>query len=301
MPAGTIYEVKLMWGETRKSIEWKVAPKELSSGAPRARPSMSIKKSAAQLGAAAAKPALADYQHKYALIGSFTRGRCMDMEQSKEDPFIWEGKIKITARREEDFQIVRDRDLTQIYYPAEHDPDAATPIEGPDDHGAGKGWVARGRHGEQVTVRFRMSKEGDATVSVHHKSGEERMWGAAYVQTVGYFVCGDWNDYEPCAMEADEAKEGVYKFRLSIDGGGQQLFQILKNNSRRLAFYPPNPESSPGEDAPCGPDEGGDGLYWKIRSPPGLDVEIILDLNAQDSPSMVTFKKCYGKSRRTKM
>merc|ERR1712032_960789 len=89
------------------------------------------------------------YDHLYSLHGSMAD--LLDMQRSKDDPKIHEISFKVRNSSER-FQIVRDRDWTQVIHPrlSRQTSDTRVPAQGPDHLHKDKFFVIAGKKQQEV-------------------------------------------------------------------------------------------------------------------------------------------------------
>merc|ERR1712032_834783 len=115
------------------------------------------------------------YEQKYCLIGSPAGSGVQDMCTSRKDKRTWETSFLIGLQCEEEFQLLRDRDRMQVFYPAQSSAGTPSTVLGPDGLSQGKSWVVRGAVGDPVTVRLRVA-DGRVTVTLRCNSIGEQTW-----------------------------------------------------------------------------------------------------------------------------
>mmetsp|Transcript_11338 Transcript_11338/g.28538 ORF Transcript_11338/g.28538 Transcript_11338/m.28538 type:complete len:1282 (-) Transcript_11338:32-3877(-) len=271
IPAGTVYQIKFRWGVVRKTIEWERVDAKLASLAPKA-------------------------QHSYSVMASWTTWRPQKMEKSSEEQGLWEVTIRIGPDGREEFQFLRDNDLQQVIYPAEHG-SADVAARGPDDLGKGKNFVVRGRTDEQVRLTLHV-EDGSVTVTAKSDLKGEVVWRSQEGSSRHeYCVVGSWTDYTaPEPMLAMESP-GVFRYRGSVRNMWSddlkafvEFFRIIIDNDQAHGVYPEAMYAGNGDYMVHGPDGNGKGRMWAIRSRyPNTNFEITYDSTAVDRRRIVTW------------
>nr|AQS99310.1 type I polyketide synthase [Gambierdiscus excentricus] len=269
---GSVYRLKLEWGEAQRRVSWERLGKRAES-----------------------------QPHNYSIISSLTGFRPVLMGRSEER---WEFSGKMTAR-EELFMFQRDRDPRQLLYPQQHRPAAASvPVLGPD---AGPGtrremrlWAVQGKPGDVVIVRLQVH-DGDIEVAAISEAQGARTWRGGRVQHK-YFVRGSWSIWALEEMEPDMADLDVCRLHFSLPSGGYSyeesgMFQIIVDGDASRVLHPASTRAAPGQALVEGPDAGGEGCFWEVRGAPGQSFEVTLNLGAQDATKLVTCRPVRRLSR----
>lgn len=272
-PAGSLFFVRFKLSSGRKLISWEQVGEEHAS---RALPS----------------------DHAYFLVGSFSSWRCATMKNVVGEEGAWEASFQIGASGEEQLHFLRDADPRQAVYPsAPRATKSSVPVRGPDDLGKGKNWLVKGPPGDFVRVRLQIIDAWIAvTISSETKGGkvwESRDGFARH----SYSVHGAFGDRPFTVLEPLKKIPGVFKCRVqsssrSIDALGwfADLFRVVVDEDLAHAMYPATPHSQSGKCIVMGPDSGGDGSCFALRSPTaGSTFEIVLNLQARDRRKVVTW------------
>lgn len=158
--AGAMYLVKLQWGFTWERGEFRVVTWEMVSTSP----------------ARLLKGIVTDFNHHYAVVGSWSSWKFQDMVRSTEDPSLWISNVRLGLSGEEEFQFVRDRDWCQVIHPGQHRvTDTQVTVCGPDDRNHGKNWLVEGKCNDVVILQLRV-RDGDIQVTVHTESLGVQTW-----------------------------------------------------------------------------------------------------------------------------
>lgn len=221
--------------------------------------------------------------HTYYCMGTFNRWAMAPMTAVADN--VVEYRFSLGPKFAEEFQIVRDRDLNQVFYPGSGDS-----VCGPDamEHGIQKGskFVVRGRQLDIVKVQFSFDR-GSFTVSAACDSGAVMTWGSridfALTDSQRYYVIGSfdsWSGVKPMQMV-----DGLHKAVITLGEFGEENFQIVLNQDLQKRLHP----SSKG--ALMGPDSADGQLSWAIVGEIGSQWEIVLDLGADDRKNIVKFSQ----------
>mmetsp|Transcript_75292 Transcript_75292/g.220763 ORF Transcript_75292/g.220763 Transcript_75292/m.220763 type:complete len:1201 (-) Transcript_75292:69-3671(-) len=271
VPSGTVYEVVLEWGDTRKSIRWHALEEKLPLEELQSR-----------------------HPHTYSIARRSTGWRLEALTCKVEDPSMWEWEGSLPGGQAEAFHFVRDRDLRQRIYPPLAEPKEDVPVVGPDAGGLGLGWPMKGRPGDVALVQLKVSG-GDLEVRLATrgpgKAAQCRSWSSLPGPVRDVFcVVGPWGESVEAwsRMVPDAAEPDVHRFRFEIGRSCREEFHVLCNGSRRLALFPPNARATPGESLLCGPGENSEGFGWEVAGPRGLEMEVVLNLAAEDRCAMLT-------------
>jgi 3-oxoacyl-(acyl-carrier-protein) synthase len=95
---------------------------------------------------------------KYFIVGSWGDWSFQEMSQDGDGEFSFEVKL---LRHGAEFQIVRDMDWFQVFYPATPQGSGEEYIVGPRDGGHGLNWFIDGRVGESYRIQFSRKVVGD--------------------------------------------------------------------------------------------------------------------------------------------
>jgi len=228
------------------------------------------------------------YQHTYFIVGSWTSHRMFDMTPVPGERGVHEYTFRIGPSGTEHFQIVRDGDPEQVFYPAyPRAQRSSVPVRGPDHLGARKFWVVSGEQGELTTVRIQV-QNGHVLVEASTRSGGTRKWESVDGRNrKSFFVTGSWlPGFVP--MEGDGFD--VYKLQMTMTSRESEEFQIVMDEDTGRAYYPENGGYASGQLFVCGPDADGYGKNFRITGLEGMVFEIVLNLRAVDRRKIVTWR-----------
>jgi len=267
-PARTHYQVTLAWGDQRQ-VSWKKIESE---------------------EAPAEEPVGGGFLHRYFISGSWIQWESRELSPKPGFKGQYEIVFRLGRTGFQEFYFTRDRDDMQRIHPARPKAESPTvPIHGPDESGAGKNFVIRGRKQEAVTLNFKI-EEGKYTVEASlEESGKSIVWESdSGLHTYG--VTGTFNNWGLTPMVVDQDQPGVHKCRVMFQDYGDQEFQIVMDEDLQLLHYPAIAGALSGEGILQGPDDMGEGLCWGILDAhPGFVIEITLDFSRPDRRKRVTW------------
>lgn len=263
MPAGTIYDITLKWTSEKKTVTWEPLPAQ----DPEEESPIAI------LGA--------NYQHEYFVVGTWSEYKFQKMLPSK-DGEGFDFAMTIGFLQREEFQIVRDRDMNQVYHPAhEKTMKPGCPIKGPDDKGKGKYWMVKGPQHEKVLLNFKVV-DGKATVTLKSPVLGERVWESFEAWAQGpqqYHIVGSFTGWQMAPMVMDEA--GVFTHRVVLDDG-YGMFQVVVDEDASMVMYPGDDRGLLGPDAEAT-------NSWVVAGKRGV-YDIKLDVKALRRKDMVSWE-----------
>eukprot|EP00933_Yihiella_yeosuensis_P004744 TRINITY_DN10914_c2_g1_i1.p1 TRINITY_DN10914_c2_g1~~TRINITY_DN10914_c2_g1_i1.p1 ORF type:complete len:674 (+),score=124.99 TRINITY_DN10914_c2_g1_i1:23-2023(+) len=272
IPAGSVYEVHFRWHPEVKRISWEKQP-ELEADA--------------------------KSLHSYALRGTFSSGRLVEMKKTDDGvEGAWESCFKVGLSGVEEFQIARDSDLNQLIYPSRNSAvKTDIPVRGPDSLGKGKCWCVHGMPHELIRIRLEVV---DAHIKVFTSSDlrGEKVWESKEGwNRHEYCVVGSWSGGVPAPMIMEPSEPGIFRGYAKVGSNYShehsafiERFQIVIDADLDKAFYPERGDAPATEYIVEGPDDQGEGRYWLLCSPEAnARVEICLDLSATDRRQKVTW------------
>jgi hypothetical protein len=205
-------------------------------------------------------------------------------KKDPSDPSLWEYNVRIGHTGEELFRFIRDRDPEQMIYPSEEKAtDPSINVLGPDALGEDLHWMIRGAIGESVKICLSV-KEGEIKVTTASKVIGETTWQSL---PPTYFILGSFTGWYYMMMDEDEEGMGVHRCRFAIGEECREFFQIAAEQDPRRSYYPSYPDCQPGEGLVQGPDAGGAERWFQVNGSPGQEVEVTLDLLAEDKRNIV--------------
>eukprot|EP00434_Breviolum_minutum_P028906 symbB.v1.2.025567.t2/scaffold2413.1/size174923/8 len=210
------------------------------------------------------------FQHKFSVIGDHSHWLFEDMEEVKKG--VYSIKVQI-LKSPSNFQIYRDRDFDQGFYP-----DEAGEILGPDDCGQGFHWKLEGQAGDIFEITFeRMVRRKEDKKSIRWEQvASEPIDFEERAKNHNYYIVGSWNDFKDCKVmkkEVDENNVVSYKQEIIIGKSGTEAVQILLHRNWLAGVHPDRDQATQNDGHEIvGPDDGGAGKYWAIGADPEDDL-----------------------------
>jgi len=222
-------------------------------------------------GSQAAGDGCIDDKGAYFVVGSWNTWTFRDpMAPSGFEPGLHSVEVCLT-RRGGEFQIVRDRDWTQVMYP-ESGLGPEDTVAGPDDADEGLHWSIGGKAGDVFRIDFRRTYDGEDHKLVNWEFVRHEPLTHEVVQAAkrnAYAIVGSWDGWEKDVMQWDGNK---YKFRVDVGPTGREHFQILLEGEWAAQYRPSVDDANPYEPhhivgpGPEGDETLADPLYWTIGS-----------------------------------
>jgi len=232
-----------------------------------------------------------NFRHIYSVVSSWSSWQFLDMKKAENEDCLYI-RARIGPSGQEEFQIVRDHDWSQVIHPAsELASRTSIPIRGPDNKGKGKNWVIRGPSSEVVTISLRVQRS-EITVWVQSKSKGTKTWRTPGKDTHDFFYVGDSTSWGMTYMYPDRKKKGVkgvHRYALVATAENEE-FKIVMDGDWEKALYPEVERAGMGQRA-RGPDGRGHGLNWMIPSRRGEAYEIIFVSHATDPAKKVFWRR----------
>jgi len=215
-------------------------------------------------------PGEAPYRHVYQIIGDHSYWTFAPMEPDGSEPGLYTAEIQLLKERS-NFQILRNGDWEQGFYPAATSSEPGAEILGPDECGQGKNWQIHGRLGDFFRVQFRrkiVNGQDVRAISWEYTRHEEVDF-EELAKSHRYYLAGSWTDFKKLQeLEYNEA-DGDYQAQIKFGRTEQESFQILLNRNWLAAVHPSFNDATMHDDGHRleGPDDDGAGRNWTI----GLD------------------------------
>lgn len=208
------------------------------------------------------------------------------MTEASENTLV--AHIPLGELRCEQFQIWRQGDPSQAYYPMQHLAGPETTVMGPDEEGSGIYWLIDGRSwkddwpaGTVYEIRFSLDGRKGRVSWQATGDGLQGVVGANYQHR--WFIAGSCTNWTCKEMEIVSKSKSFKKmeFETTFDMGerGFEEFQFARDLDFAQAVYPASRNC---EDQMCamrGPDDGGAGLNWLVRGKPGEEVKVTLKIS----------------------
>lgn len=265
-----------------------------------------------------------EHPHCYYIVGSHNYWTFSAMEPSADGHHAAEVKL---LDREAKFQVVRDRDWDQMFYPRaakESMEEEDANIRGPDGYGLGKTWLLEGQIGDVFRVDFQrvvdidgndstrvacalLQSAASSTTSQAALTASLISGAAAGVEDArnvdhSYYLVGSWSSFTQLQdMDYDEAA-GAFTAEVTVGKSGREEFQILLNKNWLSAVHPNSPQASYlDEDHKLrGPDDVGAHSHWSMGSHqedslrPGDRVTITMSMSA-GLPLSISWRRSLSK------
>ncbi|CAE7597150.1 pikAII [Symbiodinium natans] len=235
--------------------------------------------------------------HGFSIIGDHNAWTFGAMLQEPDGSFSAEVQL---LKALSNFQIFRDADFEQGFYPKGATPDesdgtvqlSGEDILGPDPHGHGYNFQVAGQVGAIFRVVF-SRRAGSSSIS-----WKQVGWRAVDFQEIvkshTYFVAGSWDSFASCKeMVRDSC--GNWSVEVTLQKN-VETFQILLNRNWFATVHPDVSRAVWGDDFRVeGPDEAGHGKYFCLGA--GCDaleagLTALIKLEIQDGfPSRVSWER----------
>jgi len=230
---------------------------------------------------------------KYYLSGSFNNWGFLELDAGSDGTFAKELKVLQTQL---EFQVIRNKDLGQIFHPP-HDEatafmaayggrnvsfsskDVERKVLGPDSDARGLSWCVKSRPGDIVRVEFRRALDLGSdrkfisieTIRTDALSNQEEETASR----PSYGIIGTWSGWESAhEMKYDgDTSRGTYEYTVKVGTSGSESFQILVDGRWHVRLYPNTANAGPesqdsritGVSSLRGPDSQGHGRNWMIK------------------------------------
>eukprot|EP00443_Scrippsiella_acuminata_P129757 CAMPEP_0115605596 /NCGR_PEP_ID=MMETSP0272-20121206/17545_1 /TAXON_ID=71861 /ORGANISM="Scrippsiella trochoidea, Strain CCMP3099" /LENGTH=1305 /DNA_ID=CAMNT_0003041195 /DNA_START=17 /DNA_END=3933 /DNA_ORIENTATION=+ len=207
------------------------------------------------------------YLHKYCIIGDHNYWTFQDMEPLEGEEGVYQVEVQL-LRDKTSFQIYRDRDWDQGFYPSQTTTSHEALVRGPDERGHGKNWEIHGKAGDRFRVEIRRQYANDEDykrvrwefmehdvvnfdeISKHHKY--------CYVSSASGFR-------SVIEMKPND-KRTRFSHETRLGKTGIEYFQIILNGNWLAAVHPNTNEATQYDKGVIveGPNDGGADKYWAI-------------------------------------
>nr|AQS99222.1 type I polyketide synthase [Gambierdiscus excentricus] len=267
---GTVYEITFQWTPEKKTVSWRRAEDDLSDF----------------------KVLGTEYEHKYYLTGSWKQWAGFDEMSKVEGEDYYEGSFMIGFRFQEEFQIVRDADSQQCYYPSVAKcKKVGVPVLGPDGRGKGKNWLVKGPQHQIVIVRLSIDG-GMAKVTIRSPTLGVRSWSCweswVFSSSLRFYLTGNFNGGRFAPLEQSTTR-GLHVCRVTLGPDGTASFQVIVDEDRSQVLYPNDELGLEGPDVD--PTNA-----WLIEGLPGTTYEVRLDVTEHDRAKMLTWEQVVVKA-----
>lgn len=213
-------------------------------------------------------PAEEPFVHEYKIIGDHNYWVFEPMTLDSSEPGLYTTEIHL-LKDKTNFQIYRDGDWEQGFYPASPAAGSDVRVEGPDERGHGLNWQISGKVGDiyRIQWRRRAGAEGEARSISWDFVRSEEVDFQKLAEKHTYYIVGTWNNFKESWKMFYDKEEKRYRADIRISGKSQESFQILLNSNWLSAVHPSfNDANNFIDDGHTmeGPDDGGVGKYWTV-------------------------------------
>lgn len=192
-----------------------------------------------------------------------------------------------------EFQILRNRDWSQVIHPKTPKAKMIEPVAGPDDQGHGMNWFLHGQAGD--AFRIELTRKGEFGMFEYGLKWE-RLLDERPSQTSmhqKFCIVGSWDNWEtPKEMEFDGT---CYKYTITLGLRNEESFQILLDGLWERTLHPDRANATPFVTHVLqGPNISAHGLNWTVGRDGGLagaSYEIRLHLTKRGHPKNVDWIK----------
>lgn len=203
--------------------------------------------------------------NKYAIIGDHSDWFFEDMD-SDSQLGVHTKLIKLKSTKSK-FQIYRNRDWEQGFYPAVVDAGMSPEILGPDDCGYGMHWMIEGQVGDKFRVEFhRSNQEGkDNRRITWNKEGFEEIDLEDIEKAHKWHIAGSVSRFSN-TVEMKRDEQGNHYGDIVVGSSGRETFQLLLHGNFLCALYPQQDDGTMFEESGTmqGPGPDGAGKFWCI-------------------------------------
>uniref|UniRef100_A0A7S1RUY7 Ketosynthase family 3 (KS3) domain-containing protein n=1 Tax=Alexandrium catenella TaxID=2925 RepID=A0A7S1RUY7_ALECA len=246
----------------------------------------------------------------YYIVGSWTEWSSPEAME-EEGSNVYGYTVTLGENSWEQFQILLDADTERALHPGGAKVGKETAVYGPNEGVLGAStWIIDGRcawveapaprgeadadGGQELQLEaipvdvLDVGQPGDKYRVRLHIAGKWRSvsWekepqaagggdDAPPFECVGkYYIVSSWNGWEYQELQRDPQVKGLYYAEVTLRWGDGE-FQIVRNKDFQQVLYPSAARAPSGSDV-LGPDEGGEGLHWRVRGCPGESFRIEL-------------------------
>merc|ERR1712032_1220244 len=150
--AETVYAINAKLDTHELRVWWEIAPPEVAATVPKG-----------------------TFQHTYSIVSSALSAGRQKMVRGPDDQGTWETTVVIGPAGEEEFQLLRDSDTGQVFYPTHARAVVPGTVLGPDSMANGRQWLLQGAVGERFRVQLHIARS-HVTVTTRSRSSGTRSW-----------------------------------------------------------------------------------------------------------------------------
>jgi hypothetical protein len=235
------------------------------------------------------------------MIGDHTDWLMEEMEADENTSGVYTQVIRLLKTKHR-FQVYRNADWDQCFYPTNGVTDMTAQIRGPDGAGLGSYWTIEGEIGDRFLVKFvRMQRKGqDVREITWEKVGFETVDMEELAKTAKWHLFGSFRDQRNHTglVEMTRDEKGDYYGDILMAFHGNETFQIIKNCNFLCALHPKVDNGTMfDEDGELqGPGPDGTDKFWSVGTHPedqcqrGMYARIHLDFS-RGVPSRVWWEE----------
>jgi len=229
---------------------------------------------------------------QFYVAGSWNDWNLQEMVPDANRPGLF-STTALLWRNGGEFQVVRNRDWSQVLHPRSLTAGSTDSAAGPDDRGHGLNWSLKGQAGD--AFRIQLQRHGENGVFEYHvyfeRLAEESSPAAAGAPR--FCIVGSWSNW---ATAEDMVFDGeCYKFTVTIGIRSEESFQILMDGLWERVLHPDRADASPFiSHVLQGPSVSAHGMNWTIGRDGGLlgaKYEVRLNLTKRGHPKSVDWRK----------
>jgi len=188
-----------------------------------------------------------------------------------------------------EFQVLRNRDWSQVIHPKVPKAGMTEQLAGPDDQGHGMNWFLNGQAAE--VFRIELSRRGESGLFEYGLKWERLVEDKPQTHQK-YCIVGSWDNWEAATEMSFDGT--CYKYTVTLGLRNEESFQILLDGLRERTLHPDRPNASPFVSHVLqGPSISAHGLNWTVGRDggSGSKYEVRLNLTKRGHPKNVDWIK----------
>eukprot|EP00933_Yihiella_yeosuensis_P036291 TRINITY_DN30032_c0_g1_i1.p1 TRINITY_DN30032_c0_g1~~TRINITY_DN30032_c0_g1_i1.p1 ORF type:complete len:615 (+),score=104.63 TRINITY_DN30032_c0_g1_i1:1207-3051(+) len=205
---------------------------------------------------------------RYYITGLWNDWTLQEMEADRSRPGVFQTDA-LLWRGGAEFQIVRNRDWSQVLHPAKPrtSQQELGEVLGPDDQGHGLNWILGGEAGDTFRIELtRTAEEGKDSCSVNWEKLSKTVLSPSEMEKAlrrSYSIVGSWSSWQTPEEMAWDGNS--YVFVTQLGSRGEESFQILLDGLWERVLHPDRADASPDVSHSLrGPSIDAHGLNWTI-------------------------------------
>jgi polyketide synthase-associated protein len=237
---------------------------------------------------------------RYFVSGSWNRWKLEEMKPDRSAPGTFTLDVRL-LRGGGEFQIVRDEDWAQVFYPGRDGT-----VLGPDgiDECEGASWRLLGKGGDNFVIELQRNLETDDRKVTWRNTGNVPLSAAenTLADRPSYDIIGSWDGWTRACEMLDAGD--CFKFYVALGSEGQESFQIMADRNNYATLYPSIPNASPFVDhtimGPSSPQLDVNwtiGLHSRDQGATGQSYEIKLHVDEKGWHRKVSWQRLIGKEK----